>query len=239
MLLPLLFAMVMSLSLLLGNIPAFLAQQHRVRLFKFSTISGAIFFGLGIASLATQDQLGLHGSADIAITVALTCALVAGICVAARLSLPQIRSFSDLPLLFVTGAIAASIATVLKVKFGGWFILYEGGLGILFGAAIAHVALRAFAISTKAGPAATQILLLSDVIFVLSALFRWDVGDGPDWLVITAMLHGGPGAQAATPPAWLHLTEGSGVLYNISLYIPLVLCWIVTAKLLNRQSLSG
>jgi hypothetical protein len=237
----LLFATVLLvlLSAIVGFIPAFRAERYGVNLYRFTAISAGIIILGGFGSMALQEMLLPGGWFAVAAAAVGATVMAAAVCLTARFSLAGVRSMWGFPALLAIGAFAAALTVVVKVIFAGWFILFEAPIGLFFGTAILHVSLRACVISimTLRPPVSFLLLLmLSDALLFATALFRWDIGDGPDWLTLTAMLGEGPGHASSSPPAWLRLREGGGLLYNFVLYVPVALCWIATMSLLGGQA---
>lgn len=134
----------------------------------------------------------------------------------------------------------AVIAFCLVVRFstGGWLIIpglicypFVSLLHFLFHSrAIAHSG----SIHQEPGSKAPllRLVAVSHILFILAFLFQYDVGDGwptrSDWLTITALLGGGPGARSARPPAWWPTTP----FMNVCVFIPVIVTW---ALLLRRH----
>ena len=65
---------------------------------------------------------------------------------------------------------------------------------------------------------------------LLTALLRWDMGDGPNWLTVTAMV----GARGWDLPPFLDFSEPGGLIYNALLHVRLAAAWIATLVVLMR-----
>ena len=165
-----------------------------------------------------------------------TLILSSAVCLIGWISIPELRLNKGLPFLFIVGVLAATLSTILKASYGGWFILGEARSGLPFTSAVFHVTLRASALLKKDKVVPAWLLLTTDILFLPTALLRWDIGDGPDWLTITALLGSGMGYPDSEPPAWLGLSYANGGVYNLTLYIPVALCWLATILWMRRSN---
>jgi hypothetical protein len=203
----------------------------------------------------TLGKYGLHIPVLFYILTAIAAAVVALICLAiaipfkvfvgslvlaAATSFIGLPSFADfkarriLTPFFMSGVLAVAFSTILKAAYSGWVFEFEALTGFIFITAAFHLTLRAaISLRQEIEPPA-WLLLVSDIFFIITGLFRWDVGDGPDWLTIFDLLGGGPGYPAARAPAWLGLNLDNGQFYNLALYIPVAICWLATIALMFR-----
>ncbi len=123
-------------------------------------------------------------------------------------------------LLIAVAVIVPLAALVARGYAGGWFIIMLGA--VYLAVAIYHAVIH-IGIARRVAPldgAAILKIVAAHAVLLIAFLLQWDVGDGPSWLTISALLAGGPGASRAE---WMRLSLGAGALYDIALLVPVVL----------------
>lgn len=134
-------------------------------------------------------------------------------------------------------ALVIALCFYLKFVTGGWLLLIPGlGMYPLLG--IAHFYFNSQTLSRSEGYPLTIFISIaaSHLFFVGAFLLQYDVGDGPDWLTITALLHGGPGRDSSPPPPWWPRFELSStgmpglILINLCPFVPTFITWILMKK---------
>ena len=120
---------------------------------------------------------------------------------------------------------------VARLYTGGWLIIM---LGVIYLAIAGYHAVLHFKIAKRAEPRGGPALIkfvASHVTLLVAFLLPWDVGDGPSWLTISALLADGPGYSSAE---WLRISPGLGVIYDLALFIPTILSYVI----IKRQPLT-
>jgi len=131
-------------------------------------------------------------------------------------------------------ALVIALCLYLKFVTGGWLTLIPG-LGLYPLLSVAHFYFHSQTLSrSESAPLSFFILIIaSHVLFIGAFLLQYDVGDGPSWLTITALLHDGPGFESSQPPGWwphfeLSDTRMPGlILINLCPFVPTLITWIL------------
>lgn len=149
----------------------------------------------------------------------------------------QTKGYPESLALSFVGRLALTIAwlsalggLILVMSFGGWALL--SSLGFLLFVTIAHIVVcNAEIRDARPGDQRPhKAVLIASVLVFAGCLLQWDVGREYDWLVITALFGGGPGALEALPPDWFQGWSGkyghySMVSWNHSVFIPTLISW--------------
>jgi hypothetical protein len=131
------------------------------------------------------------------------------------------------------------IALCLYLKFitGGWLTLIPG-LALYPLVSIFHYRFHSQALHRPERTPLSFFMLItiSHFFFVGAFLLQYDVGDDPDWLTITALLHDGPGSEGSQPPSWwprfelTYMGMLGSTLINLCIFIPTFITWILMHK---------
>ena len=119
-------------------------------------------------------------------------------------------------------AVVAVFCEFLKLKTGGWFTLMPGlvfypALGLL------HYYCHSGAINgaKKFGWSLLALLVGSHLLLIVGFLLQYDMGDGLDWLTITALMGKGPGYEDSQPPSWWP----SIPFMSLWVFVPVFVTW--------------
>jgi hypothetical protein len=130
-----------------------------------------------------------------------------------------------LPLcLAALAAVVTAYCAWVKLEYGGWLTPFT--LPFVAAHFVIHVRPARAAL---ARPPLLKMILLSHACLVVGFLFQWDFGDGPAWLIITAMSGQGPGYEDSYPPSWWP-PDGWAMLTNVALFVPVVWSWVKLRK---------
>lgn len=139
--------------------------------------------------------------------------------------------------LVVLSPMTSTFAATSTAHYAGWAETPFLFTGLSASLAAFHIILMMFAmIPAQRAPYAW--LLLSNLLFLGAMMLRWDVGDGSDWLTITAMTGPGAGYPDSEPPPWLYRWTGVAdgddingmVVFNVLALVPTVVCWGASAR---------
>jgi hypothetical protein len=129
-----------------------------------------------------------------------------------------------------TAIVVASWCLTLPWTYGGWFALVPG-IALYTVVCLGHFLVHLRAAREVGGRRhLVHALAFSHIALVIAFLLQWDTGDGPTWLIITAMMGTGPGHSDSAPPGWW--PGGSvSVALNFALFVPVLWMW----RRLRRQ----
>lgn len=129
-----------------------------------------------------------------------------------------------IPVLF--GALASIAATAWAIRASdGWGILWWLPCCVIAGLFHLVVHIRMILNMTEVSAGMARLALLSSAAFLVAFLLQVDVGDGPGWIIATALLP--DGLERAKLPAWW-----PGWV-NFLAFLPLIGTW---ALLVRRSS---
>jgi hypothetical protein len=78
-------------------------------------------------------------------------------------------------------------------------------------------------------------MLSSHALLIAAFLLQYDVGDGPGWLKISAILEGGPRGQYTMTPTWW--PKEMEMRINLLLFVPVLATWIVLLRTIRMNLL--
>ena len=130
--------------------------------------------------------------------------------------------------LLVAAAVLVPLAGLAaRLYTGGWLIVL---LGVIYLAVAGYHAVLHFKIARRVESPGVPMLIkiiASHAALFVAFLLQWDVGDGPSWLTISALLAGGPGYLSAE---WLRISPGVGVIYDLALFVPVILSYVIIKR---------
>lgn len=131
------------------------------------------------------------------------------------------------PLLRTAAITVITFCEVIKFKTGGWFILFPGMIFYpVIGLFHYYFHSRAIRSLTSISWAFTSLIAVSHLLLILAFLLQEDMGDGPSWLTITALLEKWFGAESSYPWAWWP----SIPYMNVWVFLPVFVTWKILHK---------
>jgi len=142
------------------------------------------------------------------------------------------------PIAVLTAILVVTLCLVARFMTGGWLIF--PGMLVYPVIGITHIWCHAKTIPRfgRIERARMKLMAVSHMCLVIAFLLQWDVGDGPSWLTVTALLGKGPGWPNSDAPSWW---PGSGdrpllgVTINLLLYVPAVVSWVLLVQRRQRR----
>ena len=126
-----------------------------------------------------------------------------------------------------TNRVVIILAPIAAIAVSGMSILASDGWGVLIWipaclvVGVMHLLLHVRMTWAAADSAAARLAMLSSAMFVLGFLLQVDEGDGPRWIIGSALFAGGNSAARLPPwwPSWV----------NLGAFVPLMATWPVTS----------
>ena len=127
-------------------------------------------------------------------------------------------------LVVLAAVIAAGSACAAIARSGGWGLLILTPWCLLAGLGQVVVNVRlAGHCALSQSPRLTKLALVSSGMFVLAFLLQVDEGDGPRWLIVTALLSPYGGGGSRLPEWW-------PIWVNWLAFVPLFVTWALMTR---------
>ena len=127
-------------------------------------------------------------------------------------------------LVALAAVVVAGYCFTLPWTYGAWVSMF-GIVSLYPVACVLHVRFHFRASRAVVNrPSLLGLMVLSHAALVAAFLLQWDTGDGPDWLILTAMTGSGPGYSDSDPPGWWP-RDALGIVLNVLLFVPVAMTW--------------